>query len=366
MAPVVAAWFIGRRISLRHAIVAMAAMAIWVECILFSVQTLSESLAISCFLAAAAILGPKAGPKGWIAAGLLLGLAGLLRFQFAPAIAAYALMVAGRDARIWKGLLIGGIPVVIAGGLLDLATGGMPYAWILNNFRMNILDQRMLRIGGVSHWTYAQALVEYWKAGLLVIPFLAALAWKPHRALLIAAGVNLLFHQLIGHKEYRYIWFSAEIVLLVAAMGSVDLARMVAPRKRTTALLVGLWALGSAALASTDTYRFEWRKDGGPARLAADALKDPRVCGMAVPRRQYSRFSYALLHSRKPVFLLGASDDPSSGGFNAMLTGPTLPARPGFAGTKCSDRHCLMVRAGGCDPSHRAFLYQDVLLARDM
>ena len=52
--PVDAAWFIGARQSSQPAIVAMAVMAVWVESVYFSVHILSESLATSLFLAAAA------------------------------------------------------------------------------------------------------------------------------------------------------------------------------------------------------------------------------------------------------------------------------------------------------------------------
>src|SRR5437868_9553000 len=40
--PVVAAWRIGARHSRQHAIVGMAAIAVWVECVLFSVEILTE------------------------------------------------------------------------------------------------------------------------------------------------------------------------------------------------------------------------------------------------------------------------------------------------------------------------------------
>ncbi len=38
LVPIVAAWFLGARSSRQHAIAAMAVAALWVECVLFSVQ----------------------------------------------------------------------------------------------------------------------------------------------------------------------------------------------------------------------------------------------------------------------------------------------------------------------------------------
>ena len=65
--------------------------------------------------------------------------------------------------------------------------------------------------------------------------------------LLVAALVNLALHQLINHKEYRYIWLSIEILLLIAAFGSVDLLQVMfratirpsLKRAAATAALVG-------------------------------------------------------------------------------------------------------------------------------
>lgn len=387
-APVIAAWYLGARLSRQHAIVAMAVAAIWVECVYFSVQTLSESLAVACFLTAAALIHAKARMGAIIAAGALMALAGLMRFQFGPAIAVYGILIAGKDLRLWKGLVVGGLPVVIGGAAIDIAMGLSPYQWIVTNYQQNIIEGRMKRIGGVSHWTYAQAVVEYWKWGLFILVPLAAMAWRENRALMIAALVNILVHQFIGHKEYRYLWLSMHIVLLVAAMGSVNLLRLagerrgwrVAPGRALSAALVLAWGAGSLALAMTPTYRLDWRKSGDPSRLAAAALADPQVCGIAVPRKKYALFGYALLHENKPVFLLRptgpeslATPGAAASGFNAALAWSNDPGpASGWHKVTCKggvrDRICLYRRAGGCriSESNRHLEYQATLLRVDM
>lgn len=387
-APVVAAWYLGARLSRQHAIVAMTVAAIWVECVYFSVQTLSESLAVACFLTAAALLHANARMSAIVAAGVLMALAGLMRFQFGPAIAAYGIMIAGKDLRLWKGLIIGGLPVVIGGAAIDIAMGLSPYQWIVTNYQQNIVEGRMKRIGGVSHWTYAQAVIAYWKWALFIIVPLAALAWRENRALMIAALVNILVHQLIGHKEYRYLWLSMHIVLLVAAMGSVNLLHLLAERhgwrvasgKVFTTTLVLAWGAASLALGLTPTYRLDWRKSGDPSRLAAAALSDPKVCGIAVPRKQYSLFGYSLLHKPKPVFLLRPTGQQSlatpgiaASGFNAALAWEQDPGPGGiWQKLECMggarDRICLYRRPGGCriDQGNRHLLYQETLLRVDM
>ena len=57
--PVVAAWHLGRRLSPTHGIVAMAVMALWYEQVVFSTHLLTESLATSLFLGAAALVDVK-------------------------------------------------------------------------------------------------------------------------------------------------------------------------------------------------------------------------------------------------------------------------------------------------------------------
>ncbi len=386
--PVIAAWYLGARVSRQHAIVAMAVSAIWVEAVYFSVQTLSESMAIACFLPAAAMLMTRDPRLRTIAlAGFLMALAGLLRFQFAPAIAVYAVMVAGRDLRIWKGLLLGGIPVVAGGAAIDLAMGLTPYEWIFNNYRMNISHDRMRKIGGVSHWTY---IVEYAAHFRFVGPFMlvaSLFAGKRYRPLLAAALVNIVVHQMIGHKEWRYLWFSMQILLVLSAIGTVNLTRRrLLDRKigdptatRVTAWIVGVVTFVSLTLALGNDYRNRWRNDGEPSRLAARVVRDSAVCGLAVNRYQNTEFVYAFVHRPIPIYLLYPDGPPSisrpgasASAFNAILANTVVAPPAGFAPTgECAgkgiERVCVYRRAGGCSPNaeSREIEYQAALIKAD-
>ena len=390
-APVIAAWFIGRRISLQHAIVGMAVVGIWVESVAFSVQTLSESLAVASFMTAAALLHSKVRMSAIVAAGALLALAGLFRFQFGPAMAVFGAIMAGTDWRLWKGLLIGAIPVVLGGALIDVAMGLRPYEWIYTNYRINIAEGKMQKIAGDGHpLAYLAQVYESWKLAFLLLPMLALAGWRRHPALVAAALVNLVLHQLIDHKEYRYIWLSMEIFLLIAAFGSVDLLRIIFKRtdpaliegRAATAALIGTWAAVSALLAATDTHRHNFRYDNDAGRAAAAAIQDPTTCGIAVPKPTYWQFGYGLLHANKPIFMLGSKGDvtraapgPAEHGFNALLSWESDPAPPPpWVKRSCSgqalakERTCLYVRPGGCriDDSNRWLLFQETLLANDM
>lgn len=387
--PVIAGWYIGRRFSLQHAIIAMVVMAFWVESVAFSVQTLSESMAVSLFLVAAALLKPDAKFRNIMIAGALIAVAGIMRFQFGPAMAVFAVMVAGKDLRIWKGLLAGGVPVMIAGGLLDLAMGLWPYQWVYTNYAMNIAGGKMLEIAGKGHpLTYVVLWVASWQFAILIIPFLMLVGWRRYPALAAAALVNLVLHQLIDHKEYRYIWLTMEIVLLLAALGSVDLLRSSLLGRKlsnpegpnaTTGLALA-WIGASILLAMTDVHRNQFRTENEPAMLAAKAIQHPGVCGIAVPRHVYWQFGYALLHANKPTFLIPTigepnRDDPgaSGAGYNALINypgekGPPAPWRKIGCTGEGDEASCLFLRPGKCEmtPAAQHELYQQVLYQNDM
>jgi phosphatidylinositol glycan class B len=385
--PVIAAWSIGKRISTAHAIVGMAVMALWVEGIFFSVQTLSESLSVACFFFAVALLHREARFGAIAGAGALMALAGLFRFQFGPAIALYALLTAGKDRRMWAALMLAGLPVIAGGGLIDLAMGLRPYEWIINNYNANIAQGRMKEIGGHDSWYYVQAIPHYWKWAVVPIFIFLLHGWRRNPALFAAALFNIAVHQLIGHKEYRYLWLSIDVLLLLAAFGSVDFLKQASlPTWASTftrypvGLAVGLWAILSLSLALTPTYGTEWREAGGPSRLAAETLRNPAVCGIAVPLSPYARFGYALLHQPKPVFLIGKGRPPSrsdpapvSGAFNAVLAWDGEPQPKGFpikgdCMGKGDDRLCAYRRPGGCTVDKRSQRreYQQTLLDRNM
>ena len=385
--PVIAAWIIGRRISLQHAVVGMAVVGIWVESVAFSVQTLSESLGVAAFMAAAALLHRQAKMPAIVAAGALLALACLFRFQFGPAAALFGAMMAGKDWRIWKGLILGGLPVVLAGGLIDLAMGLTPYEWVVNNYRLNIAEGKMQAIAGAGQpLRYVLYLIESWQLALVVIPLLLLKGWRHQPALMAAALVNLILHQLIEHKEYRYVWLSMQIFLLLAAFGSVDLLRLILRRdpegSGATVALVGGWAAVSLLLALSPVHQDAFRTDNDPARAAAAVLGDPATCGLAVPRRRYWQFGYSLLHEDKPLFLL-PGDGPvtrsnpgaMATGFNALLAYQTdRPPPASWRKQGCSgqalplERTCLYVRPGSCriDEGNRHFLIQQAMLDANM
>ena len=182
------------------------------------------------------------------------------------------------------------------------------------------------------------------------------------------------------------LWLSMQTLLLVAALGSVNALHLTIGEQlanpdglKPALWLIGGWAAASLLLATGSSYRLDWRQSGEPSRLAAAAMRDPSVCGLGVPRREYTLFGYALLHRPKPIFLIPEQGtislaDPAnvSTGFNAMLSWADRPHPKGFpvkAGCRGGprDRICLYRRPGGCvvDPANRPYLYQETLLRFD-
>jgi hypothetical protein len=347
----------------------MAAMAIWTESVMFSVQTLSENVAVAAFLAGAALFRRDASAGRIALVGALMALAVMFRFQSAPALLAWAIFAAGRDKRAWAALTAGALPVVAAQALLDLSGGQTPFAWLWNNYRQNIAAGRMAGFGA-SHWTYFLTLPQALGVGVLTIPLLAALARRREPALVAAAVGNLLFHAFFAHKEERFLLLTTQPLLIVAALGSVD-----AHRQWTASRLVAAWAAASATLWLIPYYRVDFRDDGARTLLARATLKDPGVCGLVVPGEEYFYFGRAMLGSPKPIFLLPPGGPPvdssrsraprpqpvtdaANAMFDYALAGP--PGAPWTAGPCLGEgrfRMCLYRRPGSCHASSASQVY---------
>ena len=142
-----AAYRLGQRLSARHALVAMAVMAIWYESVYFSVHALTEPLAVAAFLSAAAILEPDSARRRLIVGGALLMLAAIFRIQYAPAIAAYTLFVYGKNPRTWLWLAAGGLAVALVSSGIDLAMGQWPFGWVWANVQQNVIADKASGFG---------------------------------------------------------------------------------------------------------------------------------------------------------------------------------------------------------------------------
>jgi hypothetical protein len=388
-APVIAAWAIGRRVSRAHALVAMAVVAIWYESVYFSVHVLTEPLAVAAFLSAAAIAVPGVSRRRLIAGGALLMLAAILRIQYAPAIAVFALVAFRLRWRDWRWLVIGGLLAAAASSAVDIAMGQWPFEWMWVNIHLNVIEGRSARFGVEAPGFFIQAIWGQWSWFAIPLIALAIGSGRPYRPILYAAAFNLAVHSAIAHKEYRFVELTSAAIVLLAAIGSVNALRWMESRRgkpfAAVPALAGLliaWGAASAWL-GRDRPLDQWfgERSVGPELVHA-AGRDPHVCGIAIMRIEYWQLSRAYIGRPMPIVLLDESPTPlprltppgrEIGSVNAVIA-PTEsgPLLPGFSIARCKGaepyRRCLYVRPGACvaTPEARAKEIQRVLLKVDM
>lgn len=393
----VAAWRLGNRISRLHGLVALFVASIWFELVYFAAHTLTEPLAAATFLSAAAVLLRRQplSARALFAGGTLLGLTAILRFHYLPAIAVLALAVGQWEMRDrWRPLAGGGLAAMACAGLIDLAMGAAPFSWIVENFRMNIIDNRAAEFGVSGPFAYVENIFSQWWLAAIPLVLLAAGGARRYPALFWAAMINLAVHMLIGHKEYRFIFLTVSIFIILAALGSVDLLerlRKASPRMRESlvmtpiALLAG-WALLSASLAVSKPMIDRWSGYRGPLIAMKTVGLDSHSCAIALYRGIAWVAGYTYLHRPIPIYLPGVLSPDStpatqlaaaSPAYNAILATPMSATEmprgyrfKGCFGRSSGVRHdgalCLFQRAGGCDPSAGESLgIQKILLLRD-
>jgi hypothetical protein len=311
LAPVIAAYFLGGRLSRLHGLVAAAVLAVWFENLYFADNVLTEVLAVACLLPAAALIRPDASPRAMMTAGGLLALAVLLRFHYAPALAVFVLVTLGTNWPGWRQLVVGGLIVLAASATVDVAMGQVPFGWIVANIDHNIIKGASERFGVSGPFYYFEFIIVRWGLAAVILVLLPLFVARRFPGLFLAALVNLAVHMAIGHKESRFIWLTVEIFVLLSAIASVELARRLLDRRRAgsrayviAAILLAVgWAGASAALASTDRTWPNWNRFGARMQATADVGRVPELCGLAVHGIDYWSASHLYLRRDVPIYL---------------------------------------------------------------
>jgi hypothetical protein len=245
--------------------------------------------------------------------------------------------------------------------------GAVPFQWAVESVRINIVENRAAAYGLSPVTGYLTLFGFYWNLALVPLLLLAWLGAKRYPVLAWMAVVHLLFHSLIGHKEYRFVLLTAALLVILAAIGTADLLRRV-PRRRLMIAAAGamaVWAGGSAAL-GVGNFRPNWSMEAGLADALDRAGRPAETCGLALYRpRGTVAGSYALYRRATPIYVLTSPAEAArhTPAFDVVLTGPKhkgeLPAAyrleacapPGFTDAPS----CVLRRAGGCirDPDLR-------------
>jgi hypothetical protein len=386
---VASAWSFGARVSRSHAIIAAFVAAIWFELVFFAPHTLSEPLATALILPAALLLTHACPSRRHLTiGGALLGLAFICRFQYAPAIAVLAVAACWRRWRHLIPLVAGGLMALVIGGAVDAGRGVVPFAWLIANVQQNLLHDRAAEFGVTPALTYLYAFWMMWSVAIVLLLFAIWHGWRQAPPLLAAAIANIAFHSLIGHKEYRFIFLSVALFIIIAALGSVNWIQSLRAERGwpqwTLPVLAGGWALISGALAVTGSMQDNWVRGTGAARLAAELRGDPALCGLALYKTPFHLLpGLDRLVGQSPLYALHPADPVANGNlaavaqktapaFNRILARPDsatdLPA--GFSRRDCASVGaadvCIFTRSGSCAPAAAApFVLNHVLVRID-
>jgi hypothetical protein len=205
-----------------------------------------------------------------------------------------------------------------------------------------------------------------------------------YRPLLLAALANVVVHSLIGHKEYRFIWLSVLVMVILAAIASVDLVlRLVARRESArSAALVGLcvaWA-GLSLIAYRCSGQLPGFRDEGALRmLALDATRIPGSCAVAAPIKDRKALNYVFMPRPLMLYLYPDAMNDAAVPFDhtitdaadtLIVTGSARP-HPPYRAMSCrtgrDGQACLYWRPGGCRNAAAAegYEYQTMLVRND-
>lgn len=376
LAVVASFYAIGRHFSATHALIAGFVGAVWFELVYFSSHTLGESASLATFMPAAWLLldARQARPAKLAAAGFLLGLTVLFRFQLLPAVGVLALFTCWlRFKQAWLPLAIGGALAMLLGTAVDLSQGVVPFSWLFKNFAANIVEGRAASFGVQGPHFYIGAMLVHWTATAVLLVPLALIGARRYPALFLALVAHLVLHTLVEHKEYRFVLLPVAGVVLFAALGFADALQWVIarlPDRRTAVLATALvfWLLTSLFLAFGERYRYRWFSHYPALTMTAEAGRTPGLCGVAFNMHSLSGGGYSYLHRPVPIYEFqpwqSSMIGRSQAAFNAIVTSPSgakdVPAS--YRRVRCIEpplpdpdnwqpdagAACLFVRPGAC------------------
>lgn len=382
---------IAARISRLHALIVGLILATSFELVYFSARTLSETIAAALFMPAAWLLLPHPArtTRRILIGGFLLGLCFACRFQFAPAVLVLAIGCCRLDWRAWGLAAAGGVMGLIVDGVIDASHGLMPLSWMVENFRLNLIENRSAAYGIEPPQYFVTIWLRLW--GVMALPMLimVALGGRRQPLLLAVALVHLLAHSLIGHKEYRFIFLTEVLLILLAAIGTADAIGWARTARRggrvAIAAVTGLlWLGGWVAVATSPAGSTIWSSNRRSIKLMRAAHDVPGSCGFALFKPEQNRLVANYYYDRPARIYYFITDQAvadvraSARAFNVVLAaaGSADQIGSGYRPAGCfgakplpnrtvADNRCLFVRAGGCTPiASRAFDINAALVQR--
>ncbi len=347
--------------------------ASWPDLVYFGPKPLTEVqagnlLVIAAYLAAThdAVGCRSAGRM--LAIGMLLGLVFSIRFHLAPAILLVAIWSARRNARRWL-VVVSGFAIPLAAlGIIDFLYWGNAFQSILRNYEINIVEGVSREWGALPVYWYLGGFIDEW--GAAIIPVALAFVAGARRAPLFAglALVVLLSHHLVAHKEMSFVYAALPPALIVAGLGTLDIARRITDRNAaapaaaaTAAAAAGLWIAISLTTSLSGEFRALWSRDAATLQAEAALRHDPALCGLGLRGPHVTWWhSGGDSHIGRPVpiyaFASDTADQVAPAIDAALGDRDVAKGLPGFDVKECWDdpggEVCLakIQRPSGCTP----------------
>lgn len=217
--------FAGRRVSQPQASWAMALVGLSPLTILFAGRTLSEAFSGALLVIAFERLDvAEHDPKrvGFVS-GLLFGLAEVARYGTAPFILVALAWLAWNRSRALPYVVAGGAVIALALGVLDAMTWGGFWHSLIEYTDFNIIKGKAAGFGRSPWWAYLPQVV-------LLISTFSIVRWRREPSLravlpVVAAAVYFVSITVVPHKEDRFLYPAALVMLMAAAPAFVSLVK---------------------------------------------------------------------------------------------------------------------------------------------
>ena len=336
---------------------AAAPCVLWPDLVHLGPRTMTEVQGGHLLILAGALATPSLADHNkarWCAGlGAVLGLCFCLRFHLLPAMALVAWWRCRGDAAAWRALLAGVAGPLLCAGLLDWVTLGTPFQSVWKNFAVNVVEGRSETYGISPPDWYLWDMWARWgivATSVVGLLFAAGIRRRPLFALL--AGVVLLSHSVLRHKESSFVYAAVAAIMIVAGTGGLVICRNLAsvcPRLAAPSMLAMalLWAGVSAGVARRD-----WAEWAPSPTLWAERLvrQQAGLCGLAFYRFAWAGTGgYTHLDRPVPIALIDSAVELPivAPGVNAIVA-PASEGVPGFELQACHGGACVWHRDGPC------------------
>jgi hypothetical protein len=192
-----------------------ALACIWPDFVYNASKPMPGVIATYCIVCAIWLAtGPRMRGR-LFAAGLLAGMALVIRFVLVPFIGLLGLWYILNLKRASAAMAFGTIfSVLLMGGVLDWLTWGIPFSSFIENFRLNFVVGISSYFGGAPVYFYAIKFYDY-TFGLVTLGIIGLiLEWRRLLPYLISVGIGVFFLHIPEHKEYRFLfWFIPFLII---------------------------------------------------------------------------------------------------------------------------------------------------------